>query len=360
MNSFTLKKSFYNKNYNGLAILTGKINNLIVIDIDNVKHWEQLLTEQNKKEPDTVKVISGSGGRHLYFEYDEELKDITSKDHCFGPDYDIDIKTNGGCVIVPPSTYYNNNLKKDVSYEWNNQESIFDFELIKIPSWIKDLLLQKQISKKNIIHTEHKLGDIFDTIIKKKANIDMVIEKEDEDIDFAYEDIEELVNMLSLSRCEKYQDWINVGMCLYNIKKQYLQIWNKWSQKSDNYEKNICEEKWNSFKKTKDGMKIGSLLLWCKTDNKELYDTFMKQHKLNHLILNKFPNDKLILGDTVFVNNNFNYTCLKNKECLIKGDMHIDLPNSMYIEMTDKFVIIKCKHPECFGKIYPCDINIYN
>ena len=245
-------------------------------------------------------------------------------------------------------------MKKDVSYEWNNQESIFDFELIKIPSWIKDLLLQKQISKKNIIHTEHKLGDIFDTIIKKKANIDMVIEKEDEDIDFAYEDIEELVNMLSLSRCEKYQDWINVGMCLYNIKKQYLQIWNKWSQKSDNYEKNICEEKWNSFKKTKDGMKIGSLLLWCKTDNKELYDTFMKQHKLNHLILNKFPNDKLILGDTVFVNNNFNYTCLKNKECLIKGDMHIDLPNSMYIEMTDKFVIIKCKHPECFGKIYPC------
>ena len=83
--SFTLKKSFYNKNYNGLAILTGKINNLIVIDIDNVKHWEQLLTEQNKKEPDTVKVISGSGGRHLYFEYDEELKDITSKNFLFWP-----------------------------------------------------------------------------------------------------------------------------------------------------------------------------------------------------------------------------------------------------------------------------------
>ena len=59
--SFTLKKSFYNKDYNGLAILTGKINNLIVIDIDNVEHWKHLLIEQNQIEPDTVKVISGSG-----------------------------------------------------------------------------------------------------------------------------------------------------------------------------------------------------------------------------------------------------------------------------------------------------------
>ena len=27
----------------------------------------------------------------------------------------------------------------------------------------------------------------------------------------------------------------------------------------------------------------------------------------------------------------------------------------MYIEMLKDFVSIRCKHPECFGKIYPCE-----
>ena len=115
---FTLDKSFFNKDYNGVALLTGKINNIIVIDIDNVEHWNKLLEENNQKEPETVKVISGSGGIHYYFNYDCDLENVTSKDHCFGKDYDIDIKTNGGCVICPPTKYFNKNLNSDVEYKW--------------------------------------------------------------------------------------------------------------------------------------------------------------------------------------------------------------------------------------------------
>ena len=125
---FTLKKTYINNEYNGIALLTGKINNLIIIDIDNIEHWKQLLNEHDENEPNTVKVISGSGGIHLYFEYDKELDNVKSKDHCFGKDYDIDIKTNGGCVIAPPSKYYNKNLKKDVEYKW--EKSIFEYKLL--------------------------------------------------------------------------------------------------------------------------------------------------------------------------------------------------------------------------------------
>ena len=39
---FTLEKTFINYKHNGLALITGKINNIIVIDIDNVKHWNIL------------------------------------------------------------------------------------------------------------------------------------------------------------------------------------------------------------------------------------------------------------------------------------------------------------------------------
>ena len=45
---FTLKTGYYDKEYNGIAIITGKISNIIVIDVDNTEHWKQLLKEQNQ------------------------------------------------------------------------------------------------------------------------------------------------------------------------------------------------------------------------------------------------------------------------------------------------------------------------
>src|ERR1700675_1931388 len=72
----TLDKTVYNNQKNGIAMLTGKSNRLFVIDIDNVQHWENFLKTNNKKEPQTVKAISASGGIHLYFKYSDELENI--------------------------------------------------------------------------------------------------------------------------------------------------------------------------------------------------------------------------------------------------------------------------------------------
>src|SRR5271155_874168 len=74
----------YDDNKNGLAMLTGKRSGIIVIDIDNVQHWKKLLKKHNKKEPDTVRAISASGGIHLYFKYSDTLKDIKTNTHSFG------------------------------------------------------------------------------------------------------------------------------------------------------------------------------------------------------------------------------------------------------------------------------------
>ena len=79
----TLDKSYFNNKCNGLGILTGQINNLIVIDIDNTDDWNKLLKDNNKKEPKTVKSKSGSRGFHLYFQYDEELGKIKSNSKSF-------------------------------------------------------------------------------------------------------------------------------------------------------------------------------------------------------------------------------------------------------------------------------------
>jgi hypothetical protein len=140
--NFTLENFTCNDKHNGIFLLTGKVNNIIVIDIDNVNHWQKLLEEQNEKEPKTVNAISGNGGIHLYFKYDEEISNVKSTSHIFGKDYDIDIRTNGGCIIVPPSKYYNEKQKKEVKYEW--ERSILEKEPKEMPSWMKKLITKQR------------------------------------------------------------------------------------------------------------------------------------------------------------------------------------------------------------------------
>ena len=347
---FTLSKTKIDEKHNGIALLTGKINNLIIIDIDNIDHWKKLLEENEQDEPNTVKVISGSGGIHYYFQYDKDLEEVKSKDHCFSKDYDIDIKTNGGCVIAPPTKYYNENLKKDVEYKW--EKSIFEHKPSKIPKWIKNLLLEKKIEKTKVkkeLVKENKNECIQENILELQ---NLEINQEDSEINFTINDIEILLDMLNESRNNNYNDWLSVGMCLYNVNTQYLLLWMKWSQQSEKYEDGKCEEKWKSFTKNKDGLKFGSLLLWAKNDNSQKYNDFMKKKKMNKIILSKYPNEKLILGETQKISDRNYYTYLKNKECFIKGGEHTDMQNSMYIDMVDKFMTIKCRHPECFGKNY--------
>jgi P4 family phage/plasmid primase-like protien len=354
---FTLNKTYVNNEYNGISLLTGKINKLIVIDIDNTEHWNKLLQENNEGEPDTVKVISGSGGMHFYFRYDKDLEEVKSKDHCFGKNYDIDIKTNGGCVIAPPTKYYNENLEKEVEYKW--EKSIFDKKPSKMPKWIKNLLLEKKVEKqklKNEVKNEEK--ENIKENISELQNLE--ISQQDSELSFTINDIETLLDMINESRNNNYADWLSVGMCLHNINPKYLLLWEKWSQQSEKYEEGTCEKKWDSFKKDKNGLKIGSLLLWAKNENPEKYEDFMKKKKMNKMILSKYPNEKLVLGDRQELGDKNYYIHLKNKECFIKGSEHIDMPNSMYIDILDKFMTIKCRHPECFGKKYPCNHILMN
>jgi P4 family phage/plasmid primase-like protien len=341
--SVSLESNLYNANHNSIAILTGEKNGIFVLDIDNVKEWEELLKEQNKKEPATVKVKSGSGGIHYYFKYTKDLEIITSKDHAI-KHYSIDVKTNGGCVIAPPSKYYNKNLNKEVEYVW--EYSIFDYEMIEMPEWIKELLMEKHGKSKE--KTKEEIKEKQEDIQKNDE-----IEKDDVNINYSYKDIEILLSMLNSNRQNNYDDWIKVGMVLKNINNDYKIVWKRWSEQNQKYDEKECEEKWKSFKKSKSGLSIGTLLYWCREDNKEEYEEFMKTKKMHNMIISKFPNDNLILGDRHIVNDQYSLIGLKNETCFIKGCKHKDGECSMYLDILEKNMAIKCKHPECFGKIYP-------
>ena len=96
----------------GSALLTGKISNIMVLDLDRnhgdgtkdgIKAYKELidslqLTEEEKKQVfDTFTVKTPNGGLHLYFKYIEGLKNDSNQD------LSIDIRTDGGLIVTPGS-----------------------------------------------------------------------------------------------------------------------------------------------------------------------------------------------------------------------------------------------------------------
>ena len=88
---------------NALGFLCGKTNNVIVIDVDSISDWQKLLDEVDEQEPSTVKQTTANGDFHLFFKYKPHYNIIKGKDHYFGPNYTVDVQTNGKIIYVDPT-----------------------------------------------------------------------------------------------------------------------------------------------------------------------------------------------------------------------------------------------------------------
>jgi hypothetical protein len=125
----------------GLGIATGEFRNryLIVIDIDDrpefsgsdtLKDLEQL----HGQLPDTVEVITGSGGRHIYFLTDAPIRNEASGKLGQG----IDVRGIGGQVLAPPTLHPNGK-----TYEWVEGKTIANTPPADMPLWMVLILTEK-------------------------------------------------------------------------------------------------------------------------------------------------------------------------------------------------------------------------
>lgn len=89
------------------------------------------------------------------------------------------------------------------------------------------------------------------------------------------ENVEKLVDILSVERANSYHDWMRVGWCLRNIDHRLLDKWIEFSKKSSKYIDGECERLWNYMRD--DGLSLGSLHLWAKHDNPQAYTEVMKE-----------------------------------------------------------------------------------
>lgn len=221
----------------GFGVLTGEVSGIVVVDIDvknnGVEVWNELISKNSL--PDTLSVVTGSGGYHYYFKYDERTKQLTNKSNALGDGTGIDIRTNGGQIVFISSVHP---VTKQ-EYRINTK-----YEITTMPDWLYCKLTQKP--KKDPITNP------------KNSDTSLIVE---------------LLNLLNPSRVDNYDDWVKVGMILNNeLGDEGKDIWMQWSKKSEKFDSKVIESKWNSFKSDKKvKVTLGSLHFLASEDNSKDY-----------------------------------------------------------------------------------------
>ena len=328
---------------NGMAIRMGQqikdtTDYVVLIDIDNkdddnvqngMTKWKEII---KGKKINTPTQKTGNDGLHYLFRVSEEdfmkLPNAVTQMIIDENRYSIDFKGKNGFMIVEPTNYENKNYKWTTSY---------DTYIQMMPKWmLKILMCQDKKKSADII-----IKNIPDNTILTKNDIS---EKQ-----FTLDELEQYIYVLDKNRADNYEQWLEVGFCLYNINKDSLYVWKKFSKQSKKYNEKECDEKWKTFKTNKDGLKIGSLLYWLRQDNPDKF-TLTRTSIVTQNVLDKHGDKykNTLKVQNIQKNDEYNYITLDDKYCDIKQEYHEE--NDMYVEMYPHKFDMKCHNLTCRGK----------
>lgn len=127
-----------------VGILCGRRSGIIVIDIDPRNGGEESfdgLVEELGPLPPTPEVMTGGGGRHIYFRYPENRSIPKAK-----PRAGIDIQSDGSQVVAPPSRH----PQTGRPYIWEESSRPDQIPLADLPQrWIS-FLSEKQEGHRSV------------------------------------------------------------------------------------------------------------------------------------------------------------------------------------------------------------------
>ncbi|NPV50685.1 MAG: hypothetical protein HPY60_05750 [Candidatus Methanofastidiosum sp.] len=128
-----------------IGIITGEINDLVVVDVDGEQGKRSLEILYNKEMPLTA-VTKSTRGKHYYF------KNTDRWGSHIGIYPDIDIRGEGGLIVAPPSIH-----PSGKEYRWINH--ILETEIAEMPNELVEAFKEKLRSKPNIFEGKIKQGE---------------------------------------------------------------------------------------------------------------------------------------------------------------------------------------------------------
>lgn len=104
----TITSWFTNLSDAGVGIVTGKVSNIIVLDVESTCPYpiEDIL----KKYPTQLISRSGSGGYHLFYQYPTNVPKVANRVRIFDG---ADLRADGGFIVLPPTIHSSGRR-----YEW--------------------------------------------------------------------------------------------------------------------------------------------------------------------------------------------------------------------------------------------------
>ena len=272
-----------NSTHNGVAIVTGETH--FVIDFDELKY----------NPPEEIKnvlfancgaVERTPGGYHFWFKVDKRTEHLTSASNIRWDNVEIiglDIRAQKGICYVAPSEYMKEGETK--KYTW----------------------------MKGDLSTSEKIPDnIFDAINHPEnfnnSEPSMTIDVSGEPLlEYEWNNVRQLVDMLSVSRATDYSSWRDVIFCLKNTEysERMLELCHTFSKKGKNYDYRSVTKKFNG-EKTKDKIiTIRSLYYWAKQDSpKEYFELKAKDKGIEQQL---FLGSNASIADVFYELNPHNY-----------------------------------------------------
>jgi putative DNA primase/helicase len=211
----------------GVEILeSGKM--LVVADMDDYKEsgtddFDALIAE-NSVLPETAEVLTGGGGRHLYFWADKKQAFAGKLGR------NIEFKVNG--YVVGPRSLHVSGKR----YEWEASSDPFDNqEIADLPQWIVDKFAKVPRDDR--------------TTVALGANT------------LSEQDVIEIRCALAYLKADDYHDWVRVLMALKSTgdEAQGFAIADQWSRRSPKYTADGVRQKWQQIK-PEGGITLGTLI----------------------------------------------------------------------------------------------------
>lgn len=209
-----------------IAIRTGEVSKLFVLDIDQRKGGIESLAKMIKIYGDLPSTLGSETGNgyHIYFSH-PGFK-VSNRTDFLGKDFPgLDIRGDGGYVIAPPSKHANGKIYKFPENAPN--------KTAPASAAMLELLIKKEAPRP--LSSDHSTGATSE---------------------WSKEEVQSMLDALAPDM--GYDDWLHIGMALHSGGFS-LSMWDSWSRGGTKYENGDCEGRWHGFSKDH-GITMGTLV----------------------------------------------------------------------------------------------------
>lgn len=244
--------------------------------LDGVEVMELIVTHLNDNEEwDTPQVATGSGGRHIYFEFEDEFvrqgtNVIAVVDNGLECLAKIDTRGRGGYVVGPGSIHPDTGK----SYEWIEDFTPEDRPVARMPQVLKQLILGT-----HMLVRDGRLVFTIEKAAKKIAPKPALSSEPSETVAAVpLELLEKIVMGLKKERAEDRTAWRDVVWAIKSaVGDAGLDVAIDFSKQSRKYQG--AADVAGTMADGNGSIGMGSLWHWLKEDNRKLFEELQAEHR---------------------------------------------------------------------------------